>query len=184
MSTEVICTCGHGLGVLRHADDCPVAIERRRPAVLPPRAPDVSESLRFLRFKTSYRVPGLDGTWRIRGLETTNMAADGTAKLLIMREDVVADPVATARAEGITEGRRWAIDALRAIVRSPEDVPEEWLHAIDAQAPGRFGFGVNDSAEVEDLVRAIIAAAGDTLESLAAKEADPDVSRSGGVRNG
>lgn len=31
MSTDAICTCGHGLGVLRHADDCPVAIERRQP---------------------------------------------------------------------------------------------------------------------------------------------------------
>ncbi len=34
MSTDAICTCSHGLGVLRHADDCPVAIERRRPVAL------------------------------------------------------------------------------------------------------------------------------------------------------
>lgn len=47
----------------------------------------------WLRFKTSYRVPGLEGTWRIRSLETTNMAADGTATLRIMREDVVPAPL-------------------------------------------------------------------------------------------
>lgn len=46
-----------------------------------------------LRFKTSYQVAGLDGTWRIRGLETTNMAEDGTATLLIMREGVVSAPL-------------------------------------------------------------------------------------------
>lgn len=34
MSTDAICTCSHGLGVLRHADDCPVAIERRQPVRL------------------------------------------------------------------------------------------------------------------------------------------------------
>lgn len=34
MSTRAICTCSHGLGVLRHADDCPVAIERRQPVRL------------------------------------------------------------------------------------------------------------------------------------------------------
>lgn len=34
MSTDAICTCGHGLGVLRHADDCPVAVERRQPVRL------------------------------------------------------------------------------------------------------------------------------------------------------
>lgn len=34
MSTDAICTCSHGLGVLRHADDCPVAIERRQPVAL------------------------------------------------------------------------------------------------------------------------------------------------------
>ncbi len=72
-----------------------------------PTSPSEPESLRF---KTSYTVPGLDGTWRIRGLETTNMAADGTAKLFITREDVVpapligAEPVASPQhVTGVTE---------------------------------------------------------------------------------
>lgn len=40
-----------------------------------------------LRLKHPYRVPGLDGTWRITGLETTNLGEDGRAKLHLLRVD-------------------------------------------------------------------------------------------------
>lgn len=49
MSTDAICTCSHGLGVLRHADDCPVAIDRRQPVFLHTMAePKVDKDLQVL----------------------------------------------------------------------------------------------------------------------------------------
>jgi len=40
-----------------------------------------------LRMKGRYMIPGLDGVWRIMGLETTDMAADGKATLRLVREE-------------------------------------------------------------------------------------------------
>ena len=48
-----------------------------------------------LRFKALYTVPGLDGTWRLMGLETEGMGADGRAMLRLHREEpdvAVPDP--------------------------------------------------------------------------------------------
>lgn len=64
MSTDAICTCSHGLGVLRHADDCPVAIERRQPvrlAALSAPSEPVPDGPRVLGYVVATK--GADGFW-------------------------------------------------------------------------------------------------------------------------
>lgn len=46
--------------------------------------------------KTLYRIPGLEGAWRITTLRTTNMAADGKATLDLVRVQDDDDPVVSA----------------------------------------------------------------------------------------
>ncbi len=41
--------------------------------------------LRALRTRTAYAVPGLEGSWEIVGMETTDMGADGKAILHVRR---------------------------------------------------------------------------------------------------
>lgn len=88
---------------------------------------------------------------------------------VLLLPEHLADIAAFVRSQRAA-GWREAIEALRKIIKSPECVPDTWLHAVDEQAPGRFGFGVFDSAEVSDMVRAIVAATASHLESLAPKE--------------
>lgn len=109
MSTDAICTCSHGLGVLRHADDCPVAIDRRQPVFLHTMAePKVDKDLQVL----AERVNGFV------------YAGDRLNAVLDTVRELKADPELAARllalaapSEPVPDGPRvWAMPEL------PEDV--------------------------------------------------------------
>lgn len=94
----------------------------------------------WLRFKTSYRVPGLDGLWRIRSMETTDMAADGWVTLRLAREGVVSAPLIGADeadnpqpAAGSPNGLPSKTAALRQLC-ADRQTPNRNGGATDAQA--------------------------------------------------
>jgi hypothetical protein len=45
-----------------------------------------TEIVTQLHTKALYRIPGLGGAWRLMGLETTGLGADGRATLHLLRD--------------------------------------------------------------------------------------------------
>lgn len=80
-----------------------------------------------LRKKSHYSIPGLDGTWRFMGLETTNMGADGRAILHMVREPAAtpdAEPapdVPAIQVEPHHSGRSWSGNELEAECPCPKE---------------------------------------------------------------
>jgi hypothetical protein len=67
------------------------------PLVIEDPGEDMDENVTRLRMKAHYTIPGLDGAWRLMGMSTTGMGANGRCELLMIRTDAAAPVVVSAR---------------------------------------------------------------------------------------